>query len=106
MLYEVITPLSHLDVMGSLLLIVVGFGWAKPVPVNPYALRRHSKSAYMWVSLAGPVSNFFLAAFAAIPIRFNLIPLTYSNTGVFPTLADFLIEFIVINLALMRNNFV
>ena len=38
-----LNPLAHLDPMGSLMLIVAGFGWAKPVPVNPYALRRRSE---------------------------------------------------------------
>ena len=52
-----LNPLAHLDVMGSLMLIFVGFGWAKPVPVNPYALGRRSPAAFMWVSLAGPMSN-------------------------------------------------
>ncbi len=52
-----LNPLKHLDVLGSLMLLLVGFGWAKPVPINPYALRRKSESAEMWVSLAGPASN-------------------------------------------------
>jgi len=43
--------------MGSLMLLFAGFGWAKPVPVNPYALSRRSPAALMWVSLAGPLSN-------------------------------------------------
>ena len=34
-----LNPLSHLDPIGSLMLLMVGFGWAKPVPVNPYTLR-------------------------------------------------------------------
>jgi Zn-dependent protease len=37
-----LNPLAHLDVMGSLMLLLVGFGWAKPVPINPYALNRRS----------------------------------------------------------------
>jgi len=56
-----LNPLAHLDLMGSLLLLVAGFGWAKPVPVNPYALQRRSPSAMMWVALAGPFSNLILA---------------------------------------------
>ena len=40
-----LNPLAHLDVMGSLMLLFVGFGWAKPVPVNPYALGRRSPAA-------------------------------------------------------------
>jgi Zn-dependent protease len=64
-----LNPLAHLDIMGTLMLLVAGFGWAKPVPVNPYVLNRRSPSAMMWVSLAGPLSNFLLALLAVIPIR-------------------------------------
>jgi len=63
-----LNPLAHLDVMGSLMLIFVGFGWAKPVPVNPNNLR-DPKRDMMWVSLAGPASNFLLAIISAILLR-------------------------------------
>lgn len=98
-----LNPLKHLDVIGSLLLIIAGFGWAKPVPVNPVKLREHSRSAFMWVSVAGPISNFFLACLAAIPLRFNLIP-TLPASPFLPTISDFLITFFVINLVLMVFN--
>ncbi len=102
-----LNPLSHLDVMGSLLLIVAGFGWAKPVPINPYVLRQRAKSAVMWVSLAGPLSNLLLAFLAALPIRFGLVSTASYTTGtVFPTPLQFLIEFIVINLSLMIFNLI
>jgi Zn-dependent protease len=100
-----LNPLKHLDLFGSLMLLVVGFGWAKPVQVNPVALRNHSKAASMWVSLAGPASNFLLAVAAAIPIRLGLIPFTPSTT-VLPSLIDFLITFLVINLLLMIFNLI
>ena len=98
-----LNPLKHLDVMGSLLLIIAGFGWAKPVPVNPAKLREHSRSAFMWVSLAGPASNFLLACLAAIPIRFNLIP-AFPTVSFLPSMMDFLVTFFVINLLLMVFN--
>ena len=63
-----LNPLKHLDVMGSLMLVVAGFGWAKPVPVSPYALQRHSRSALMWVSLAGPLSNLSMAIYCCHPV--------------------------------------
>ena len=85
-----LNPLAHLDPIGSLMLILVGFGWAKPVPIDPYNLNRRSPSAVLWVSLAGPFSNFILAMLAAIPLRFNLIA---GQT----TLENFLLEFMWIN---------
>jgi Zn-dependent protease len=104
-----LNPLSHLDPMGSLLLLVAGFGWAKPVPVNPYALGRHSSSAMMWVSLAGPFSNLLMAIVAAIPFRLGWVNL-YANLGssprIFPTASQFLTEFIFINLLLMLFNLI
>lgn len=101
-----LNPLVHLDPLGSLALLLAGFGWAKPVPVNPYVLGRRSPSALMWVSLAGPFSNLILAILAAIPLRFGLIP--YSpwslSGGWLPTPGEFLIGFIWINLVLCLFN--
>lgn len=102
-----LNPLAHLDVMGSLMLIFVGFGWAKPVPVNPYALNRRSPSALMWVSLAGPLSNFFMAVIAAIPLRFGLVPQVYpQSNAALPTVYSFLFDFISINVLLMIFNLI
>lgn len=94
-----LNPLAHLDLMGSLLVFVSGFGWAKPVPVNPYQLNRRSPSALMWVSLAGPLSNFVLAALAAVPLRFGLV----GADGVVRTI---LLDFIFVNLLLMVFNLI
>ncbi len=102
-----LNPLSHLDIMGSLMLLIAGFGWAKPVPVNPYVLNRRSPSALMWVSLAGPMSNFLLAGLAAIPLRFGWISFNSgSSLGILPSPYVFLIEFIFINLILMLFNLI
>ncbi|MBC8497005.1 MAG: site-2 protease family protein, partial [Chloroflexi bacterium] len=104
-----LNPMAHLDPLGSLMLVVAGFGWAKPVPVNPYVLRRRSPSALMWVALAGPMSNFLLAILAAVPFRLSLIPLEqafYSTGGVFPPLPQLLLEFIIIKLVFMLVNFI
>ena len=108
-----LNPLAHLDVMGSLMLLFAGFGWAKPVPVNPYVLQRRSPSALMWVSLAGPLSNFFMALLAAIPFRLNLVTASqaitdaYSGSSSFlPTVPQLLWEFITINLLLMLFNLI
>jgi Zn-dependent protease len=101
-----LNPLRHLDPIGSILLLLAGFGWAKPVMINPYALERKSPLALMWVSLAGPFSNFMLAVLAAIPIRFHFIPLISSTSTIVPSLADFLWDFIVLNLTLMLFNLI
>jgi Zn-dependent protease len=99
-----LNPLAHLDVMGSIMLLVAGFGWAKPVPINPYALRRKSKAGVMLVSLAGPASNLVMGALAALPLRFGWVPLTSGSSPILPSMGDFLLEFLFINLALFFFN--
>lgn len=64
-----LNPTAHLDFFGSLLLVIAGFGYGKPVPFNESRLR--SASAVSVVALAGPAANFALAALCAIPLRFG-----------------------------------
>jgi Zn-dependent protease len=104
-----LNPMAHLDPMGSLMLIAVGFGWAKPVPVNPYALARRSSAAMMWVSLAGPASNLLMALIAAIPFQLGLVTAfnaITSTSGILPSLDKLLWEFVYINLLLMLFNLI
>jgi Zn-dependent protease len=104
-----LNPMAHLDPMGSLMLIVVGFGWAKPVPVNPNALARRSSAAMMWVSLAGPASNLLMALIAAIPFQLGLVSAfaAFTNPGeILPSLDKLLFEFVYINLLLMLFNLI
>jgi len=64
-----LNPLAHLDLWGSLLFALTGFGWAKPVPVNPYLLRGDPRWSFAFVALAGPLSNLLLAALFALSFR-------------------------------------
>lgn len=66
-----LNPVPHIDLFGTIILPLICymsnfpmFGWAKPVPVNPYRLN-DPKNDMVWVSLAGPLSNFALAVAAA-----------------------------------------
>lgn len=72
-----LNPIKHLDPIGALLLFVVGFGWAKPVPVNPYYFTCDRQKGMMLVSIAGPAANFILAFLCAILLhlleRFDLL---------------------------------
>jgi Zn-dependent protease len=63
-----LNPIAHIDPIGFLALILVRFGWAKPVPINPYNFR-NPRQGSLWVSLAGPASNFLLAWVLAILYR-------------------------------------
>ncbi len=100
-----LNPLAHLDPLGSLLLVFAGFGWAKPVQVNPYNLRPGPQLGMGIVAAAGPFSNLVMAALAAIPFRLDIVP-NIGGGGLFPSLSDFLLEFIYINLLLMLFNLI
>lgn len=76
-----LAPAAHLDVMGSLMFLVGGFGWGKPVQFNPYALRMNPRTGSAIVALAGPVSNLVLAALVSIPVR--LLVFAVGTRGVF-----------------------
>jgi Zn-dependent protease len=100
-----LNPLAHLDPIGSLMMIFAGFGWGRPVPVNPYVLSRQSPSALMWVSLAGPATNFILAIFAAVPLRMGLAS-DFSPQPFLPSSTFFLTGFVFTNLFLALFNLV
>jgi len=95
-----LNPLAHLDVLGSLMLVLAGFGWAKPVPVNPYALQRRTPAGMMIVAAAGPVSNVGLALLASIPFLLGLVSVSSS------ILAVFVADFIFLNLVLFFFNLI
>ena len=69
-----LNPLKHLDIIGTLMIIVIGIGWAKPVPVNFNNLH-NPKRDMIWVSVAGPLTNLLLAILSAVLIRI-IVPLT------------------------------
>jgi Zn-dependent protease len=93
-------PLDHLDPIGAVMIMLGGFGWAKPVPVNPYGLyrSRNSTTGFAFVALAGPASNLFLAALCAIPLRLHLIPI--------PLVSGLVDDFIWINIVLAMFNLI
>ena len=93
-------PLDHLDPIGALMIMLGGFGWAKPVPVNPYGFyrSRNSTAGFALVALAGPLSNLFLAVLFAIPFRLGILPPGF--------LANLVVQFVWINIALAVFNLI
>ncbi len=65
-----LNPLAHLDPIGTLMLLLFRFGWAKPVPVNFNRLN-HPKRDMIYVSLAGPVANVVIAVIFALILRLS-----------------------------------
>jgi Zn-dependent protease len=68
-----LNPMRHLDPAGTAMMMIAGFGWGKPTPVNPYRLRYGPVTGRALVAAAGPVSNVILAALAALPIQLGLV---------------------------------
>ncbi|NLN07979.1 MAG: site-2 protease family protein [Firmicutes bacterium] len=68
-----LNPLKHLDPLGLLALWLAGFGWAKPVPVNPANFRGNRRRGLCLVGLAGPLTNFLLAFLAALLLALLLL---------------------------------
>lgn len=101
-----LNPLAHLDPIGSLLLIVAGFGWAKPVQVDAAVLRHRSRAALMLVSVAGPSTNALLALLAAVPFRLRLVSLDFAVNSSFPSFGQFLATFVLIDFVLMLFNLI
>jgi Zn-dependent protease len=81
-----LNPLAHLDPLGTLALFIFHIGWGKPVEIDPYNLRNPRRDAAL-ISLAGPASNFLLAAALALLLHF-LPP------------SQFLVNLIVLSVAL------
>ena len=96
-------PLAHLDFMGVVVMVVSNFhfGWAKPVPVNPYNLRDPRKADF-WISFAGPLSNIGLAVIFALVLRTYVGLSTVPNRFVF----NLLNSGVTINLALAFFNMI
>ena len=96
-----LNPLSHLDPIGTMALYFLGFGWAKPVPVNMRNLSNPRKDM-MLIAIAGPASNIFLATIGSILLRLSMIapfniPELFSSAMIF---------FVFINIVLALFNLI
>lgn len=97
-----LNPLAHIDPVGLIMLFVVGFGWAKPVPYNPYNLK-DPKWDSVKIALAGPASNLIMASACGLALRLLL------GNGVIDglnLLAIFLFLMILLNLFLLFFNII
>lgn len=69
-----LNPIRHLDPLGSALIFFVGFGWARPVPVNPLNTGGNVKRNMAMIALAGPATNLVIAGLAGLPIKLGYAP--------------------------------
>ena len=93
-----LNPMSHLDPVGSLALLLMGFGWAKPVPVDSRYLENPKKDMVK-IAAAGPISNIILAVVAALALR-----LLFSTDLFTHNIKTFFIIFMQINITLAVFN--
>ena len=108
-----LNPLAHLDPVGTVLFVLVGFGWGKPVPVDPRYFKNIKRDTAL-VALAGPVSNFILALFAFVMLLFvsrqSIVSMSgammaHGDTSVaMRLLTELMTDFLHINLVLMAFN--
>ncbi len=87
-----LNPLKHLDPIGTILLLLVHFGWAKPVPVDPRNFKDPKKDM-LYVAIAGPISNIITAIISGILLKFIIFNL--ASTGAFGAYTLPLIQFLV-----------
>ena len=91
-----INPVAHIDPIGFIALFLVGFGWAKPVPVNPFNMRDPQRGMLL-VALAGPATNMVIAIVTAILLGLGIAAL-------FPYGQDIVVRIIYINIVLAVFN--
>ncbi|CAM2363253.1 site-2 protease family protein [Listeria seeligeri] len=96
-----LNPLVHIDLFGLLLILIAGFGWAKPTPVNRFKLKKRRLGSVL-VSLAGPISNLLLAIIG-VGIYSILLNTSYEYGSVIPT---FLMVFVNLNIVLFVFNLI
>lgn len=94
-----LNPISHIDPMGIITLIFVGFGWGKPVQVNPYAFKKHPRLSNILVDVSGVITNFIIA-FLCYGLLLALV-----NAGLSSSVGFTIVYYIVfMNLVLMIFN--
>ena len=104
-----LNPIAHLDPLGSVMILLAGFGWGKPVPVDVHKLQPGARNGMAIVAAAGPISNVVMAALATAPIRVGLVELSVVGFVAFTggtdgLIAYFLQSIIILNLALASFN--
>ncbi|OQA19997.1 MAG: Peptidase family M50 [Chloroflexi bacterium ADurb.Bin360] len=99
-----LNPLTHLDPLGTIMILLTGFGWGRAARVNPYQMRKVSnpRTAMALSALAGPASNFIQAVFFAIVLRLGMANLP--STEVVEWLTRVITYAIVVNVGLIAFN--
>ncbi|MCX6132408.1 MAG: site-2 protease family protein [Ignavibacteriales bacterium] len=98
-----LNPLKHIDPIGFIFLLVAGFGWAKPVLIDPSKLR-HPRRDDILIALAGPVSNLLFAVFIALLLKMTLSLFPYAGEPLYQEILTVGIAALYVNLGLFIFN--
>src|SRR5665647_2323206 len=99
-----LNPLKHIDWLGFFLIVIAGFGWAKPVSFNPNNLKNKHRDEIL-ISIAGPISNFILAVLFLVIAR-GLYSLDYFNNATGLEIINLIMTWGVINFGLFVFNLI
>jgi Zn-dependent protease len=102
-----LNPLKHLDPFGTIVLLISGFGWAKPVMVNPNRLKGNPRTSMAIVAAAGPASNIVMALLFAVPFWLGVVRfMPFSANEMVPTLDFLMSQFVWLNVVLAIFNLI
>jgi Zn-dependent protease len=94
-----LNPLKHVDLIGFVMLVVAGFGWAKPVMINRANLKRPVRDDIL-IALAGPLSNLLFAVLLVFLLKLVVVLVPFGSGGALQTVASVFLVFIGINVSL------
>ncbi len=100
-----LNPFAHIDPVGMLLMVVLRFGWAKPVPVNPLYFK-NPKKGMMLTALAGPVTNFIVAIISSFFAVFTSYAYFFTGTKTASVLFTFFLLMTLLNIGLAIFNLI
>ncbi len=100
-----LNPLAHIDIIGFIMMLILRFGWARPVPVNPLYFKK-PKKGMMLTALAGPLSNLILAVISTFFAVFFVYSHTLSGIGFFEYVFQFFAYMALLKFGLAAFNLI
>jgi Zn-dependent protease len=98
-----LNPLKHIDLVGFIMLVVAGFGWAKPVRIDVSKLKKPRRDEIL-ISIAGPLANGLFALIAAVVLKVVIALFAIPSQALFETVANVITRVAMINVALALFN--
>ena len=98
-----LNPLKHIEPLGFIMILLAGFGWAKPVTFSREKLKRPVRDEIL-IAYAGPLSNLLLAFAATLILKLGVMPGMFHDAGAFDTFVEIAATFILINTGLAVFN--